>query len=99
MKLQDKVAIVTGGSKGIGLGCVRVFAKYGCKVVIAARGQQAGQFVAEEPKIASRRPRAYKTPIPNGLFFASLRLGAYVFRKLCHLAQRRKVVSVRIACA
>ena len=48
MKLQEKVAIVTGGSKGIGLGCVRVFAKYGCKVVIAARGQEAGQSVAEE---------------------------------------------------
>jgi NAD(P)-dependent dehydrogenase (short-subunit alcohol dehydrogenase family) len=48
MKLREKVAIVTGGSKGIGLGCVRVFAKYGCKVVIAARGQEAGKSVAEE---------------------------------------------------
>ena len=36
MKLQDKVAIITGGSKGIGLGCAQTFAKYGCKVVIAA---------------------------------------------------------------
>jgi L-fucose dehydrogenase len=48
MKLQDKVAIVTGGSKGIGLGCVRVFAKYGCRVVIAARGEQSGRKVVDE---------------------------------------------------
>jgi NAD(P)-dependent dehydrogenase (short-subunit alcohol dehydrogenase family) len=43
MKLQDKVAIITGGSKGIGLGCATVFAKYGCRVVVAARGAEAGR--------------------------------------------------------
>ncbi len=48
MKLLDKVAIVTGGSKGIGLGCSRVFAKHGCRVVIAARGAEAGQAVEKE---------------------------------------------------
>lgn len=48
MKLQDKVAIVTGGSKGIGLGCARVFAKYGCRVVIAARGEDAGRKAVDE---------------------------------------------------
>jgi L-fucose dehydrogenase len=48
MKLQNKVAIITGGSKGIGLGCAQVFAKYGCKVVIAARGAEAGQQAAAE---------------------------------------------------
>lgn len=42
MKLKNKVAIITGGSKGIGLGCARVFAKYGCKVVIASRGEKDG---------------------------------------------------------
>ena len=48
MKLKDKVAIVTGGSKGIGLGCARVFAKYGCKVVIASRGEEAGRKAEKE---------------------------------------------------
>ncbi len=42
MKLRDKVAVITGGSKGIGFGCARVFAKHGCKVVLAARGRDDG---------------------------------------------------------
>lgn len=54
MKLQDKVAIVTGGSKGIGLGCARVFAKYGCRVVIAARGEEAGRKAVDELAAAGR---------------------------------------------
>ena len=48
MKLRDKVAIITGGSKGIGLGCGRVFAKHGCKVVLASRGDAAGREAEEE---------------------------------------------------
>lgn len=48
MKLKDKVAVITGGSKGIGLGCARVFAKYGCKVVLASRGDVAGKEAEEE---------------------------------------------------
>ncbi len=48
MKLKDKVAIITGGSKGIGLGCARVFAKYGCTVVMVSRGQEAGEAAEKE---------------------------------------------------
>lgn len=48
MKLKDKVAIITGGSMGIGLGCSRVFARHGCQVVLAARGQDEGKAAEEE---------------------------------------------------
>ncbi len=47
MKLDGKVAIITGGSKGIGLGCARVFAQHGCKVVLAARGPDEGKAAEE----------------------------------------------------
>ena len=34
MKLENKVAVITGGFKGIGRGIVNVFLKYGAKVVV-----------------------------------------------------------------
>lgn len=43
MKLSGKAAIITGGSKGIGLGCARVFGRHGARVVIASRGEAAGR--------------------------------------------------------
>ena len=44
----DKVVIVTGGSKGIGEGCVRVFVDNGAKVVLCARGEKDGLKLVEE---------------------------------------------------
>lgn len=38
-RISGKVALVFGGSKGIGLGCAHEFAREGCRVAIAARTQ------------------------------------------------------------
>ena len=48
MNYQDKVVIVTGGTKGIGEGCVRAFADAGAKVVFCARRQAEGDALAGE---------------------------------------------------
>ncbi len=48
MKYKDKVVIVTGGSKGIGEGCVRTFVAAGAHVVFCARNEAAGQQLATE---------------------------------------------------
>jgi NAD(P)-dependent dehydrogenase (short-subunit alcohol dehydrogenase family) len=48
MKLTERVAVITGGSKGIGLGCAQVMGRHGAKVVIAARGQTEGEKAVGE---------------------------------------------------
>lgn len=48
MKLKDKVAIVTGGSKGIGWGVATVFSREGAKIAVVARNSQEGEQTVEE---------------------------------------------------
>jgi NAD(P)-dependent dehydrogenase (short-subunit alcohol dehydrogenase family) len=48
MRYDGKVVVVTGGSHGIGLGCVRVFAGAGANVVFCSRGEKDGKAVEAE---------------------------------------------------
>jgi NAD(P)-dependent dehydrogenase (short-subunit alcohol dehydrogenase family) len=50
MRLKDKVAIVTGSSKGIGEGIAKVFSKEGAKVVITCRHDEEGQKMVDSIK-------------------------------------------------
>ncbi|MDQ1614453.1 MAG: hypothetical protein QOJ60_392 [Actinomycetota bacterium] len=47
-RLQDRVAIVTGGVGGIGAATVRRFAEEGAKVVVADLADEAGRALADE---------------------------------------------------
>ena len=40
MKLKDKVAIITGSSRGVGNYIATELAKEGCNIVVAARSEQ-----------------------------------------------------------
>ena len=54
MRYEGKVTIVTGGSHGIGEGCVRVFAEAGSTVVFCSRGEREGK--ALEHKVNAGGP-------------------------------------------
>jgi NAD(P)-dependent dehydrogenase (short-subunit alcohol dehydrogenase family) len=50
MKLKDRVALITGGSLGIGKATAILFAKEGAKVAITGRTEKTLKEVAEEAK-------------------------------------------------
>ncbi len=50
MKFKDKVAIITGATKGIGEACAHEFAKEGAKVVVTGRSVDLGEQVVADVK-------------------------------------------------
>lgn len=71
--LQGKVAIVTGGSGGIGGGIVRRLAADGCAVAIGhARGAAAAAALAEEVAAAGGRAAAIRCDVVDAAQVAAL---------------------------
>ncbi len=62
--MKDKVAIITGASRGIGAASARIFAASGAKVVLAARDERAIVAVAND--ILSRGGEAVAVPTDVG---------------------------------
>jgi NAD(P)-dependent dehydrogenase (short-subunit alcohol dehydrogenase family) len=48
MRLEDKVVVITGGSKGLGRETALLFAREGARVVVTGRGRQALDAVVAE---------------------------------------------------
>jgi len=55
LDLSGRVAVVTGGSRGLGAAMVRAFAEHGADVVIASRKGEACEKLAEEIRDRSGR--------------------------------------------
>ena len=56
--LTGKVALVTGGSRGLGLQMVRAFAEHGADVIVASRKLDACEAAADEVRALGRRALA-----------------------------------------
>ena len=59
--LTDKVAVVTGSSRGLGLASARSLVAEGCRVVLCARGEETLAEAALEVEAAARRPNMVAT--------------------------------------
>jgi NAD(P)-dependent dehydrogenase (short-subunit alcohol dehydrogenase family) len=63
MDVEGKIAIVTGGSKGLGLGFAKALVKFGADVVICSRNEIEGQEAADELRKLGGRVMAVRCDV------------------------------------
>lgn len=65
MRLQDKVAIVTGGASGLGKAMVQRMAQEGACIVVADINQQAADSVVAELRASGSKAMGFRVDVTN----------------------------------
>jgi 3-oxoacyl-[acyl-carrier protein] reductase len=65
MRLQDKVAVITGGANGIGAVAAELFAKHGAQVAIVDFDEEAGEARVNELKQAGLTATFFKVDVSD----------------------------------
>tara|TARA_Y100000310_G_scaffold341089_1_gene439081 strand:+ start:19783 stop:20487 length:705 start_codon:yes stop_codon:yes gene_type:complete len=65
MQLQNKTALITGASSGIGKETAKLFAKEGALVILTARNLEKLKFVQDEIKIQGGKAESYSMDITD----------------------------------
>ncbi|MFL5785858.1 MAG: SDR family oxidoreductase [Bacteriovoracaceae bacterium] len=63
IELKGKVAVITGGSAGVGRALARAFAAKGMKVALLARGKEKLEATVDELELLGAEVRAYPTDV------------------------------------
>ena len=64
-RLDDKVALVTGASSGLGVAFAHAFAEAGCDVVLGARRADKLERVAQSVRSIGRRVHVVETDVAD----------------------------------
>jgi NAD(P)-dependent dehydrogenase (short-subunit alcohol dehydrogenase family) len=66
MSLRDKSAVVTGGSRGLGLGLVEALVAHGARVTVVARNTEVLDSVRARLGVPRSPPMLRTRPQPTG---------------------------------
>lgn len=65
ISLEGQVALITGGSKGIGKGVVKVFAEAGAKVCFMARNEEQSRLLEQEVNVSGLVCKYYQADVSD----------------------------------